>query len=278
MEKPTTKGTEIAGLYGLVLTGGRSSRMGTDKGSINYYGIPQREYLYHLLGRFCEKVFISCKQEQIENIDPAFNPLADKHPFESPLNGILTAMETHSDRAWLIAATDMIYVDLDLLMQLVNERDATSQVTVFNDTDQKLPEPMLAIWEPTAYDLVKKEADSGNLSPRNIILKSNHKLLTAEDERKLVNINEPSEAITLPDEPYVPISCSFYDILEESATKNSPVGIQYFDDTGQPQSKRGIIKDLITRESREYMILDSGDTIRLDRVISVNGISPKSFC
>ncbi|NNE77041.1 MAG: NTP transferase domain-containing protein, partial [Pricia sp.] len=48
-------------IYGLVLAGGKSSRMGKDKGLIPYHGMPQREYLYHLLGRVCDKTFLSIR-------------------------------------------------------------------------------------------------------------------------------------------------------------------------------------------------------------------------
>ncbi|MFT5737968.1 MAG: molybdopterin-guanine dinucleotide biosynthesis protein A, partial [Maribacter sp.] len=34
-----------AKIYGLVLAGGKSTRMGVDKGLITYHGLPQRDYL-----------------------------------------------------------------------------------------------------------------------------------------------------------------------------------------------------------------------------------------
>ena len=39
-------------MNGLVLSGGQSSRMGTDKALIDYHGIPQYAYVYDLLLRF----------------------------------------------------------------------------------------------------------------------------------------------------------------------------------------------------------------------------------
>jgi molybdopterin-guanine dinucleotide biosynthesis protein A len=72
-------------LNGLILAGGKSTRMGQDKGMIDYHGKPQREYLVDLLKPYCLEVFISSK----ENIKQ--NTIADHFDLDSPLNGILSA-------------------------------------------------------------------------------------------------------------------------------------------------------------------------------------------
>ncbi|MEJ2005277.1 MAG: NTP transferase domain-containing protein, partial [Cyclobacteriaceae bacterium] len=46
---------------GLVLAGGQSVRMGRDKGSIDYHGMPQREYAAGLLSKVCKEVLISAR-------------------------------------------------------------------------------------------------------------------------------------------------------------------------------------------------------------------------
>ena len=52
-------------LFGLVvLVGGKSRRMQQDKARLNYHGKPQYVHSFEMLGAFCEKVFVSCRQEQ----------------------------------------------------------------------------------------------------------------------------------------------------------------------------------------------------------------------
>jgi len=43
-------------INGLILAGGKSKRMGQDKGSINYYGKPHREFLAELIAPFCKVI------------------------------------------------------------------------------------------------------------------------------------------------------------------------------------------------------------------------------
>src|SRR5207253_1657781 len=75
-------------LYGLVLSGGQSSRMKKDKGGLNYHGISQREYLYGLLSRHCEKTFISCNEEQTSDIADSLPIIQDGFLNLGPTGGI----------------------------------------------------------------------------------------------------------------------------------------------------------------------------------------------
>jgi molybdenum cofactor guanylyltransferase len=92
-------------LYGLVLAGGRSSRMQMDKGELVYHAMPQRDFLFHELRKHCSTVYTSCFPGQ--NIPAALNPLEDQFDIRGPMNGILSAFKNHPDKAWLVVAVDM---------------------------------------------------------------------------------------------------------------------------------------------------------------------------
>ncbi len=51
-------------LYGLVLCGGNSSRMGRDKSKITYHLKEQKYHVFDLLKELSDKVFISCNHDQ----------------------------------------------------------------------------------------------------------------------------------------------------------------------------------------------------------------------
>jgi hypothetical protein len=73
----------LSGTYGLVVCGGNSSRMGSDKSMLIYYEKPQRYHVYQMLQPFCEKVFISCNEKQATAIEDGYNILADDPSFKN---------------------------------------------------------------------------------------------------------------------------------------------------------------------------------------------------
>ncbi|MBS1503406.1 MAG: NTP transferase domain-containing protein, partial [Bacteroidetes bacterium] len=60
-------------LNGLVLAGGKSQRMGFDKGAVNWFGKEQRYYLADMMKPLCNEVFISCRDDQKSGIDIQYN-------------------------------------------------------------------------------------------------------------------------------------------------------------------------------------------------------------
>jgi len=70
-----------AKIYGLVLSGGKSTRMGEDKGLISYHGIPQRDHLYQLLNQDCDTTYLSIREDQKEEIAAEINTIVDKNEY-----------------------------------------------------------------------------------------------------------------------------------------------------------------------------------------------------
>ncbi len=165
--------------------------MGHDKGLLQYFDRPQREYLFDLLGKFCDRVFTSCLKEQ--GIEPSLNPIYDKFDFGSPLNGILSAADLHPEKVWLAVAVDMPYVNEDVLQYLISNRDQTKAATCFYDSSGRLPEPLLTIWEPAALPLLRKFVNEVGISPRDFLMASDCQKLTYSDSQFHVNVNTPEE-------------------------------------------------------------------------------------
>lgn len=71
--------------------------------------------------------------------------------------------------------------------------------------------------------------------------------------------------------PYRPIDCSVHDEFELRAVRRVRCELDYLDETGAKQHRSGRIVDLTTRNGEEYLRLDDGTEVRLDRVIRVDG-------
>ena len=68
---------------------------------------------------------------------------------------------------------------------------------------------------------------------------------------------------------YEPIACSVHDRLEDFAVRRTELHVRYDDLDGRERSAGGRIVDLYARDGAEYLRLDSGAEIRLDRLRDV---------
>jgi len=74
---------------------------------------------------------------------------------------------------------------------------------------------------------------------------------------------------------YIPIDCGFHDLLLDRATRRSVVELEYLDSNAQATTKATVIKDVYTKQKEEFLLMDDGEIIRLDQIVSVDGIKPK---
>lgn len=178
-------------IAGLVLSGGKSSRMGVDKNTLEYHGQPQLHHIASLLREICSEVFVSVRKSQ--PVGEALRTLPDAFDVYGPMNGILTAMHALPDHAWLIVAVDMPNVDRAVLDVLVKHRDHERLATCFFNTQENFPEPLLTIWEPAALPLLLQFIAGGKVSPREFLQRNDVNIIRPDDPRILLNINSPEE-------------------------------------------------------------------------------------
>ena len=183
---------------GLILTGGRSTRMGQDKSRLIYHDKPQREHLTDLLQPYCRAVFWSVNAEQTGQLAGSNQSfVVDAFAVPGPLNGILSAFQYDSTAAWLVVACDMPLLTSRSLDALVAGRDPAKLATVFYDSTGQLPEPLLGIYEPAFGPILHRAMLNGQMSPRQILLNNPIHQLTAPDSRELTNVNDPAARASL---------------------------------------------------------------------------------
>lgn len=180
-------------LNGLVLAGGKSARMGQDKGAMRWHGIEQRNYLASLLEHYCIETFLSCRQEQY--LDASVPLLFDAFEGIGPLGAILTAFQKMPAAAWLVVACDLPLLDAEMLQYLVDNRDEKAIATTFESPHDGLPEPLVTIWEPAAYPYLLAALGEGYKCPRKALIRSDRvTILKPPRPEALINTNTPEDA------------------------------------------------------------------------------------
>lgn len=180
-------------LNGLVLAGGKSQRMGQDKGMLEFHGQPQRLHMAGLLSNFCEAAYLSCRPEQVGEMGGEYPTLPDTFLGLGPVGAILSAFREKPDVAWLVVACDLPLLGHPTLDFLVKNRNASEVATSFLSPATGFPEPLIAIWEPRAYPVLLNFLSQGYSCPRKALINSPIELLEVPSANALRNVNTPAE-------------------------------------------------------------------------------------
>ena len=178
-------------LNGLVLAGGKSQRMGRDKGALEYYNKPHREYLADILNKSVNQVFISCRKNQDELIESRYKKVYDTFDGLGPYGAILSAFREQPNHAWFTIACDLPHLDKKTMKQLVASRNPSKLATCFHNPETKFPEPLITIWEPRAYPVLLEFLSQGYSCPRKVLINTDIEEIEMKDPIHMLNANDP---------------------------------------------------------------------------------------
>ena len=181
-------------LYGLVLAGGRSSRMREDKAALTYRRRPQLELAFELLAPLVSRAWISVRDDQRDDpLRAGFPRIVDSPDLAGPIAGIIAAQAAHPHAAWLVVACDLPLLDSRTLAQLLAGRDSSRLATAFRSATDGLPEPLCTIYEPASREAILRFVATGVSCPRKFLQRHDVALLAPASPSALANANTPEE-------------------------------------------------------------------------------------
>lgn len=208
-------------LYGLILAGGRSTRMGEDKATLAYHGATQLDWAMALVKPFVERAYVSVRPDQIdEPVRARYPQIVDVHRDLGPIAGLIAAQTQHPDVAWLVLACDLPFLDAGTLHRLIAARAPHRAATAYRSRHDALPEPLCAIYEPASRELIATYAASGKHCPRKFLIQSDAYLLDQPNPQALENINTPEEhGAALGDLSPKTVTVQYFALLRDQARK-----------------------------------------------------------
>lgn len=187
-------------LHGLVLAGGRSTRMGADKASLVHPdGRPLARRMLDLLEQVgCDSVVISLRHDQ--ELPPAVL-ISDRVSIvrdpedgsAGPLVGILAAMRSAPEADWLVLACDLPRLDGATLQHLIDLRNPDEPFLAYRSEFDGLPEPLCAIYSAGALAILESAQAAGFCCPRKVLIQNHGRLLDPVEPGALDNANTPQD-------------------------------------------------------------------------------------
>lgn len=227
-----------APLFGLLLAGGRSARMGRDKAGVRYGGRTAIERAMDLLATHVERSYVSVRADQVDDpLRRAFPHLHDTHENLGPVAGILAARAVHPAAAWLVLACDLPRLDDASLDHLIAHRAPQRLATAYRSSRDGLPEPLCAIWEPASHAPLVRYVAEGRQCPREFLMLSDVELLQQPNQQTLDNVNTPEEHATI--------------MARAENSASQPVCVRYFALLRQQADRRDEALDTRARTPRD---------------------------
>lgn len=183
-------------LVGLILCGGRSSRMGQDKYLLNYHGIPQWLYLAELLSKLSIPYYLSCRAEQLSKIPKAINTILDLESsnFQGPLRALDSAHKKYTQLSFLVLACDLVGLTLRSIQYLLANRKPNLYLSAYHNPQTGFNEPLCAIWETQGLKVLSQGGN--NFSCPNHFINTYLKytqLIISPYPQDLINANYPQD-------------------------------------------------------------------------------------
>lgn len=136
-------------LRGLILCGGKSSRMGSDKGLLQINQVRWADYAKSKLEKYTAGSYVSIHSSQMQKYSQALQPnqyIVDVYENIGPLAGLLSAHKIHPSFDFFVLACDMVQVSDALMAKLYQSYIHTEgrHIVVYkNDT---FYEPLMGIY------------------------------------------------------------------------------------------------------------------------------------
>lgn len=188
----------IAGTYGLVLCGGKSSRMGTDKSMLRYHERPQRYHVHEMLQPFCEKVFISCNAQQAGSIEQGYEFLTDQPPFAGtgPMGALLTAFSRFPGKNMLLIGCDYPFLTVVDLRKFSAYCKGDAAVCFYNEPGD-VYEPLLAWYPYCSFDELKKMQEAGEYSLQQFLKTGGAAKFNPDNKKSMTSIDNHDDFINV---------------------------------------------------------------------------------
>jgi len=154
------KWTLIESATAIIMAGGNSTRMGTDKSMLPIENKPMIEVICKRLSGCFEQILISAvKKDKFEFL--GFEVVPDRIPGQGPLMGIASALEASSHELNFVVACDIPNIELRHVRKIISAAvDGKSDIVVPVTGDGQY-EPLFAVYRKSALGAINNILSSG---------------------------------------------------------------------------------------------------------------------
>jgi molybdenum cofactor guanylyltransferase len=170
-------------ILGVILSGGKSSRMGSEKGLVKYKGKALVEYSIGVLKPFCEEIVISTNS--MDYSDFGYSTISDIVSGIGPMGGMFSVMHERKADNYFFIACDTPHLNIQMAKDLIKEI-SFADIVVPKHSGDKI-EPLFGVYSSKVLAIIKKQIDSGNYKLMDLLKACNTYYYDLPDEQMKQN-------------------------------------------------------------------------------------------
>lgn len=183
---------EKHGITGIVLAGGKSSRMGTDKSLMLLQGKPIISHVIEAIKPLCDQVVISSNKSVYDFTGCEVWP--DLYLIQAPMIGIYSCLKRSTTDLNIIVSCDVPFVETTLFTYLLQNMEGSDIIVPVHDNYM---EPLCAIYKKKIVPALQQFIDQQNYRLFEFVESTSHKCLEISTSnfppRIFMNINTLDE-------------------------------------------------------------------------------------
>ena len=192
-------------IVGVVLAGGKSTRLGVDKANLRLANskITLLEHLTTLLASVCPAVLVSGRSV------PFAPHVADSPSGCGPLGGIIAALQACNGAACCVISCDLPKLNQRVLTKLIaahNNKPPNTLVTMFTSPTGKA-EPLVAVYEVGAIPYLQQQVATGYyaLNAAIPLFAQQRICYSANESEAFFNLNTPQDMAKIVNTTFCPL-------------------------------------------------------------------------
>ena len=174
----------------VILSGGKSSRMGEDKSLLPFSTSKTLiEYQYQRLKPYFKDIYISSKTDKFDFIDKDFLILDENKEIFSPILALDTIFNKFKNEKIFIITVDTPFVSLKTISELINQ---SHEVDICIAETQKTHN-LCGVFSSNINSFIKVMLKDDIHKIFYLIKNNNHKIVHFDNNDEFININDKSE-------------------------------------------------------------------------------------
>lgn len=184
--------TDNNSITGIILAGGKSERMGTDKGMLLYKGKPFIQHVYESLQPIVgDNIVVVSSNTDYDAL--GYRRIEDLIEDKGPVGGLYTALKQSKTKLNLVLSVDVPLVSTELLQWLVENHHDSYLITQLQSNEKT--SPLTAVYDRALRILLGEHLAGNQLKLRDVVDEVNHQTLEVPKKwsAQVKNINTESD-------------------------------------------------------------------------------------